>query len=209
MRKSPIRHKVRSHSRRGLRGTYSVRSYVRGKGERVQPITRKRKLTKERRPKSYTVNFKYSNKAGDGESVIVIATDYKEALAEALEEKKDVRQPIEVEVIDPDFGKVFRAIGRGVRKVGELGVRYSIKGVRKMTPYVKKGMITVGKQTFKVSKRLGKAGALALAEKLHERRVKELLRKAYSRNKVERMMARYRLKQEYPELYNICSFSRR
>ena len=85
-RKSPIRHTVKSHTRQG----HGVNTYARGKGttRTLPPFTRRRVLPKEK-PKSYTINFKYSNKQGDGESLIVIANDYQKALDEAFEEKKD------------------------------------------------------------------------------------------------------------------------
>ena len=78
-RKSPIRHPVKGHTRQGNR----VHPYVRGKGKTQQPSFTQRRVLKKEGPKSFTINFKYSTKPNDGESVVVIAKSYQDALDEA------------------------------------------------------------------------------------------------------------------------------
>ena len=182
-RKSPIRHQVKGHTREGHR----VRSFVRGKGSRqVKPtFTTKRSLGKPGKAKSFTVNFKYSNRKGDGESLIVISTDFHKALDEAFEEKKDRREPIEVEVLDPNLGRVLRTIGRGAAKAAYLGTKYTIKGV----------------------KALGKEAGEELAKLYRDYRVKKLVETCYDPSRVRRTMARSKLKRLYPEIYSVCDFS--
>lgn len=181
-RKPPIRHTVKSHTRQGHR----VNTHARGKGTRtISPFTRRRVLTKEK-PKSYTINFKYSNKQGDGESVIVIANDYQKALDEAFEEKKDPRKPISVEVIDPSLGSMLKIMARGAGKAVKLGAKYS----------------------YITGKTVGKEAAHAVAKSYRELRLRRLIDEAYSPDKVRRVIARAKLKQRYPEIYKICHFSR-
>lgn len=131
------------------------------------------------------MNFKYSNRKGDGESVLVVAKDYKSALAEALEEKHDPREPVEVEIIDPHLGRVLRTIGRGAVKAAKLGARYTIRGVTT----------------------LGRIAAEEMARAYKQFKVEQLVRKCYSPNRIERTKARYKLSVEYPEIYRVCDFS--
>lgn len=181
-RKSPIRHQVKAHTR----GNSSVHSYMRGRGVQIlSPFARKRLIEKSK-AKAYTINFKYSNRKNDGESVLVVAKDYKSALDEAFEERKSNREPVEVEVIDPDLGRMLRTVGRGAAKAAYLGAKYSIRGV----------------------KALGKMAAIELAKHYKNYRVKQLVEKCYSANRVERIMARSKLKRLYPEIYRVCDFSK-
>jgi len=55
----------------------------------------------------------------------VIARDYQSALDESFEEKHDTREPIEVEIIDPDLGKALRILARGAGKAVALGAKYT------------------------------------------------------------------------------------
>ena len=180
MRKSPIKHRVSSHTRRG----FPVRSYVRGKGI-AQTFTRKRLLKKEV-PKSFTINFKYSNRKGNGESVVVIARDYQRALDEAFEEKKDPRNPISVEVVDPSVGTMLKIIARGAGKAVKLGARYA----------------------YIAGKTVGKEAVHAVAKSYRELRLRRLIDEAYSPDRVTRAIARAKLKKRYPEIYAICDFSK-
>jgi len=92
-----------------------------------------------------------------------------------------------------DFGKVFRAIGSGAKRATELGAKYVIRGA-------KAGVILAGKGT--------KRGLKYALSKAHEKRAKDLIRKSYAKEPTVRYPARLKLKQESPELYNLCSFSR-
>jgi len=178
-RKSPIRHKVRSYIRKGKR----VRSYVRGKGSKTKTSAKKKIGKTLVRPKAFTVNFKYSNRKGDGESVIVIARNYNEALKEGFEEKVDTRKPIEVEVIDPTLGQALRFIGGKLKSASKLSAKYSVKGLK-----------FIGKQT-----------------KIHARdyMIKHYIRNAYSPDRTVRTFARYKLRHDYPEVWNVMDISRR
>jgi len=131
-------------------------------------------------------NFKYSKKPGDGETVVVVSTDYHKAMKEAFQEKRDPREPIEIEVIDPDLGRVLRAIGTGAVKAAKIGAKYA----------------------YKAGKVMGKEAAMAVAESYREMKVKRLVEKAYSPNRAVRALARAKLKTQYPEIYQVCDFSR-
>ena len=180
-RKSPRRHSVKSHVRNG----YRVSSYVRGQGRTIPTLIR-RKIIKTDEPKSYTINFQYSKKKGDGESVVVIAKNYQDALDEAFEEKTDSRNPISIEVIDPDIGKALRIIGKGVGKGIKLGAKYA----------------------WIAGKTITKETAHAIAKSYREMRLRRLIDEAYSPDRVTRIRARAKLKLRYPEIYSICDFSK-
>jgi len=181
-RKSPIRHSVKEHTRQGNR----VRSYARGQGKAQQSSFTQRRVLKKEGPKSFTINFKYSNKPNDGESVVVIARNYQDALDEAWEEKTDPRNPISVEVVDPDIGRALKILGRGVAKAVKLGAKY----------------------TYVAGKTVTKEAAHAIAKSYREMRVRRLIDEAYSTDRRIRILARAKLKQKYPEIYSICDFSR-
>jgi len=132
------------------------------------------------------VNFKYSDKPRDGESVIVIATDYHKALDEAFEERVDTREPIEVEVIHPDIGRMLKAVATGAGKLTKLGIKYSYKG----------------------AKVLGYEAARAVAIKYGKLKVKRLIEDAYSPDRPTRVFARAKLRTKYPEIYAVCDFSK-
>ncbi len=182
-RKSPIRHHVRSYQKKtGDR----VSDYVRGKGTRTTPTFTRKKLIKTDKPKSFTINFQYSKRKGDGESIVVIARNYSDALDEAFEEKTDSRNPISVEVIDPDLGKALKIIGTGIGKGIKLGAKYA----------------------WIAGKTITAETAHAIAKSYRELRLRRLIDEAYSPDKVTRLMARAKLRQRYPEIYSIMDFSK-
>lgn len=123
-RKSPRRHIVRAHKR----GNVYVRSYVRGKGPWVskskttKPVINRKKKAE---PKGYTVIMKYSDKPDDKEEVKVIATSYQRAIDEAFEERKDSRFPIEVRVIDPSLGEIFKWASKRALELGKKAAAYA------------------------------------------------------------------------------------
>lgn len=121
MRKSPIKHKIHSHTRNGKR----VTSYTRGSGTKI-----KKKLSNPnpQKPKGYTVKLRYSNKPRDLETVKVISTSYMRAMDEALEERIDKRKPIEVTIIDPSIGEVLKWAGSRALKYGGKAVKAVAKG---------------------------------------------------------------------------------
>jgi len=149
-----------------MRKGYRVSDYVRGKGTGTIPtLTRRRKIIKTDEPKAYTCNFKYSEKKGDGESVVVIATDYHKALDEAFEERVDTREPIEVKVIHPDIGRMLRILGRGAKVVGREAVELSKLGI---------------KYGYAGAKVLGKEAAFAIARAYRSQKLRRLIEESYS-----------------------------
>jgi len=178
-RKSPVRHHVRSH----IRNRSRVTSYARGRGTATALITKRRVVGK---PKSFTVNFKYSNRKGDGESVVVIATSYDKALDEAFEEKTDQRQPIEIEIIDPNIGKALRILAKGAGKAVTLGAKY----------------------TYVAGKTVAKEAAFAIARAYRSQKLRRLIEECYSPDQATKAMARAKLRTQYPEIYSVCDFSK-
>ena len=192
-RKSPRKHSVKSHVRSG----YRVSNYVRGKGIGTVPsLTRRRKI-EGNKPKPFTVNFKYSEKKGDVESVVVISTSYDKALKEAFQEKTDPRQPIEVEVIDPDIGRMLRIVAEGAKTAVKIGA----KEAGKLT---KLGI----KYGYAGAKVLGKEAAFAIARAYRSQKLRRLIEECYSPDRATRAMARAKLKTQYPEIYSSCDFSK-
>ena len=157
---------------------------MRGKGTiSTATFTSRRRIDK---PKSFTVNFTYSNKKGDGETVVVISTDYFKALDEAYEEKTDPRIPISVEVIDPDLRRALRVLAKEAKAVGEAGLKYG----------------------WRTTKALTAEATHAIAKSYRELRLRRLIDEAYSTDKVTRIRARAKLKLRYPEIYSVCDFSK-
>jgi len=192
-RKSPRKHSVKSHVRSG----YRVSNYTRGKGIGTVPsLTRRRKI-EDNKPKPFTCNFKYSDKPGDGESVIVISTSYEKALKEAFQEKTDPREPIEVEVIDPDIGRMLRIVAEGAKTAVKVGA----KEAGKLT---KLGI----KYGYAGAKVLGKEAAFAIARAYRSQKLRRLIEECYSPDRATRAMARAKLRTQYPEIYSACDFSR-
>jgi len=199
-----------------------VRPITKSVGFLKRPITsslrnknRKTRTRRAVRPKPFTVNFKYSKRKGDGETVVVISTDYQKALAEAYEEKVDPRNPIEIEIIDPDLGKVLSIIASGAKKVAAIGGKFVVKGghiakqlALKTAEVAGKGVVGTGKIVGKAVTSAGKLAAMKLAERRYSSTVKRLVEKAYSPNPAERVLARAKLREQYPDIYDICDFSK-
>ena len=85
-RKTPVRHKVSSYTKKN--GTH-ISQYNRGKGSKTS-TTKKKVVGKDdivtlMEPKAFTINFKYSNKPDDGESVIVLVGEKGTPMGEAYE----------------------------------------------------------------------------------------------------------------------------
>lgn len=237
-RKTPVRHNVSGYTRRD--GS-KVQSHSRGKGVRVTKRTSKTVTSRPVKtredgvvvltdPKPFTVNLTYSDKPGDGETVLTIVGEegtplseaYELALDEAHEEKIDPRGPISVEVVDPDLGAALEFIGSGAKKLGGLSLK-AIKAVGKAGVKVGKKSAALGaKYAIKaghVAKQVaiatGKAGVAGLKEaskmalyEIERSKVQRMLKQAYSRDKVVRGAARAALKRAYPSVYDICDFSR-
>ena len=137
-----------------------------------------------------------SSKSGDGDSVVVISTSYEKALDEAKEERRDTREPISIEIVDPDFERVLRIIVKGAKTAVKIGARETGK-------LTKLGI----KYGYAGAKVLGKEAAHAVAKSYREMRVRRLIDEAYSLDRNTRILARAQLKTRYPEIYAICDFS--
>lgn len=171
-RKSPLKHKVNSYTRNGKK----VTSYVRGKGTKS---SKKSANPTPVKPKGYTVTLRYSKKAHDIEVVKVIATSYQRAVDEALEEKVDSRQPIEMEIVDPSIGEIIRWAGSRTLEAGERAVRAG-----------------------------GRYAKSKLRESYDDWEARKLVDQAYSPNKAVRMVARSKLKNKFPLVWDVMDISR-
>jgi len=167
-RKSPVRHQVSGHVRDGKQ----IAPFMRGKGSRPKKSQRSRVVGRkvdENLPKNelaFTVNFKYSDEPGDGESIIVIADapgdeldeeTYRMVLDEAFEERVDTRQPIAVEMEDPSLDAVLSFIGGQAKKAGAYGLKTIKKGARVGAKYAIKAAKTGAKYGVAVTKAGAKA----------------------------------------------------
>lgn len=99
MRKSPARHRVKSHKRKGKQ----VKSYERGSGTRQIRTTRRKLVGKEgssrKTMEDYEITFYYSK--GRKETVPIAARDSDDALNLALERRKKKHlKPIKIMVKD-------------------------------------------------------------------------------------------------------------
>ena len=86
-RKSPYKHRVRSHTRKGR----LVRSYERGKGERPLPAPRRRPVSPRSSGQFFRVRILYSD--GGVETVIVNASSYLSAIDKGLMERRRLGTP--------------------------------------------------------------------------------------------------------------------
>lgn len=213
-RKSPVEHDVNGHTRGGKQ----VRSYRRGHGSHPQrsrqSVVVGGKPVADDTPMGvhpFTFNFTYSDKPGDGESVVVISDNYEDAVDEAFEEKVDPRHPISFEAIDPDLGAVLDYISlgakkagqyglKGIRAAGKLGAKFAVAGGH----VAKQAAIAGAKGGLKVLKGTARLGLY----EIEKAKVRRMLKQAFSKDKVEATAARAALKSVFPDIYDVCSFSR-
>ena len=210
----PVRHQVKTYKRHD--GT-PVRTHMRGTGAARISYTKKPSFGMDNPkggPKAYTVNFKYSERKGDGESVPVIAASYDGALAEAIEEKTDKRHPVAVEIIDPSIGSVLSFVAdnaklvlKGIHKHGtpvakkaaSIGAKYAIKGGAVAMQVAAKGARTgadiIGHSVAEYTSRL------------EQENVQKLIQASYSADRGKKVAARATLKNFYPEIYDMMEFS--
>lgn len=116
-RKSPVKHHVKSYSRKGK----IVRHHIRGNGYKQNVKIANPSVCGK--PKGWTVKLKYSNKPRDIEVIKVVAIGYKQAIDEAFEEKLDKRLPIEITVIDPSLREVIHWAGATALKYGSIAAK--------------------------------------------------------------------------------------
>lgn len=127
-RHTPVRHKVKAHTRKGK----PVKSFMRGSGSKSTKKVASPTVKAKNKPKGYTVKFKYTAK--DTEIIKVIAPSYQDALDEGFEEKEDSRTPIEITVIDPSLGEVIHWAGS---RAAEYSKKAAKKAAKKGKEYVK------------------------------------------------------------------------
>lgn len=215
-RRKPVKHTVHAHTRRGKR----VKAFQRGSGTKSRVHRRSRVVGKpfdedtKMKELGFTVDFTYESPPH--ESVIVIADSYQAALEEAFDERVDTRAPIEVNVIDPDLDQILKFVGegakkagayglKGIKKAGKVGAKYSIRGVKAGTRLGAEGARAVARG---VKVGLTESSKLLLYE-AERAKVRLLLKKCYSKDRIERLSARAALKKFFPDIYDICSFSPR
>lgn len=212
-RRSPAKHTVKSHTRYGR----SVKSFTRGSGNRSQISQRSRvvgRVTDDDTKigvHAFTANFRYSDKPGDGESVIVFSDNFADASDEAWEERVDKRTPVAVEIIDPDIGAALEWAGKRVKSAVEYGKPRIIKASKLGAKYAIKATMVTGSTIGKVA-RAGVGGAKELgrltAFGVQKEFIQSLLKLCYQKDRAKRIAARKSLKTRYPDIYAMCDFSR-
>jgi len=209
-RRSPVRHPVSGYTtKRGRK----VPNYHRGSGKatrRPSKVVGRKNLTFDE-PHGFTINYQYSKKPGDGESVYVIAMDYPSAQDEGEEERVDSRVPISIDIIDPSIGEMLKVVGSKVKgtlkwgapklmKAGKAGARYAVKA----TMISARTLKNAGQSLAHVAKETGR---LAVYE-VEKKSIEKLVNQCYKGTKAQRIAARISLKNNYPEVFDLCSFSR-
>ena len=107
-RRSPVKHGVSGYTRKD--GT-RIRGHTRGKGARGQKYKRSRVVGRgvdddtSIGVHAFVINFAYSKKPDDGESVVVFSTNFEDATDEAWEERMDSRMPIAVKPSIPTLAR--------------------------------------------------------------------------------------------------------
>lgn len=172
-RNSPIIHRVKSYVRNGK----TVRPYTRGiRKHRPNLHLANPNL---RKPQGYAVTLRYSDKPRDLEKIDVIATDFKRAIDEAFEEKKDVRLPVEIVVVDPSIGEVLHWVGSHALKYGREAASKAYNA-------------TKDKVKSSVS----------------DWETKRLIEQAYSPKRGVRILARSKLRRDHPDVWKMMDVSR-
>ena len=235
-RNSPRKHVVKPHTRKGKKVGSYVRGTGTSKKTPIVKHTKMYDNSTKMGPKAFTVNFSYNAEETDGETVIVIADSYDAALDEAYEERVDNRNPYSIEIIDPDLKAVLSFVSNAGKKVGgaalhaaQRGSGYALKGIKSASSLGGKYAIKAAKGGVKVGKVLGKGGyrvgralgkasyktskkvlsdvSKVLLSEAEKRLVQEVLKDCYSNDPAKRQGAIFNLKKNYPQVYEICSFS--
>lgn len=218
-RRSPVKHGVSGYTRKD--GT-KVGGHTRGFGTGPRKPQRSRVVGKPEEDikiHGYVVNFKYSDRPGDGESVLAISDqkretimeDYKEIIDEAWEERVDTRVPISVEIVDPSLGEIIKIMSEKVKdtikwgapkvkKAVGIGAKYGIKATMIAGSTAKK----VARAGYDTTKELARLTAFEVQKEL----IHNLLKLCYQKDKAKRIAARAALKTRYPEIYDMTDFSR-
>ena len=228
-RRPPIAHSVDGHRRDG----HSVSGYERGSGGRSSSSTGSRSSV---RAEAFIVTMKYKDGSSEKINVIAPVGAYKKALDEAMEERTHKAKPIEINILDPSLGEVIKYLSEGVgtglkyvKKGVEKAKPHVVSGVKKVGREAK----IRGTQAFwkarqfahekQLRKKLGRAGrglgrgAKALGKGIGEKAIssvqmaeaKRLVNQSYSEDLSKRALARTKLREKYPEIYDNCDFSTR
>lgn len=225
-RRSPVSHDVGGYTRKnGAR----VSGYKRGHGTRTKKTKKSRTVGKvsedveDIKIHGYVVNLKYSDKPGDGETILAISDqkretvmqDYKEILDEAFEERVDTRVPISIEIVDPSFSEVIKIMSEKVKgtikwgapkvkqiakQTARIGADYAIRATMIAGSTAKK----VARAGYDASKEVARLSAFAVQKEL----IHNLLKLCYQKDPAKRLAARAALKTRYPEIYDMTDFSR-
>lgn len=142
---------------------------------------------------AWTVNFTYDDPTVKGETVLVFADTYDSVIDEAFDEREYKHLvPTATELIDPSIGEVLSAVKKGAKKVAGLGAKYTV---------------TALKAGGRAAKAAGQ-GTLRLTKyKAQSKYVEVLLRDVYGPPGPRRTAARYALKKNYPDVWDMTSLS--
>lgn len=216
-RRSPSKHKVSSYTRKD--GT-KVSNYSRGRGSKARKSKRSRVVGRgvdDDTPlgvHAFTVNFTYSKKKDDGESVIVFSDNFQDATDEAWEERIDKRMPLAVETIDPDIGAALTWMGKRVKSAIKYGTPKIVDASKLGAKFAVRATMVTGKTIGRVAKASAISGAKGAKELgrltafgVQKELIHSLLKLCYQKDKSKRTAARIALKRRYPEVYAAADFS--
>lgn len=96
VRRSPIKHHVRSHQRATSKGKTAVHTYERGKGERKPKLSKPQLRKPNQKQNSYVVRINYIGQPTD--NIPVSAGSYPEAIEQAMMTRVTSTPPSVVEV---------------------------------------------------------------------------------------------------------------
>ena len=182
-RKTPIKHQVKSYTRKGK----TVHTHLRGHGKHTSNHSKLSTPTLNK-PKGYVITLIFDDKTREEQQVI--ATSYTRAIDEAFENKHDSRIPIEINVVDPSIGQIIHWAGDHARKYGEIAA----------------------KKSFEYGKRAAQTGVTMAKDQakkqLSDYRAKQLIDKSYSPNRGTRTLARAELQRDYPHIWRTMDLSR-
>lgn len=198
-RKPPVSHSVSGHTR----GGHSVGSYVRGSGSKY-PNSPSRS-SPQSNAEAFVVTMRYRDGTSEKVNVIAPRGAYKKAIDEALEERTHKAKPIEINILDPSLGEVIGFIRRGVG----TGLKYVKSGIVKASPHVKSGVRKGAKGLKRGVKSVGRGLSRSVESIRKNREAQRLVNHSYSEDPGKRALARTKLKEKYPEVYDNCDFSRR
>lgn len=179
-RKTPIKHEVKKHLRKSKTYAFGSRNIVQVRSYiRGKGQKTVSKLSNPTLTKPKGYTVKFTYPDKTTEEIHVIATNYHRALDEAFEEKTNKNTPIEITVIDPSIGEIIHIVGSKALEYGKKAV-------------------TKGWEFAKTEAKRATSDWYA----------KQLVEQAYSPNVGTRTIARSKLRNDYPEVWNVMDISR-